>query len=290
MKTIGKGIVLFENENAVSLENLNLPAGASPTPFTYVPVGALAAILAAALWVASATRLGLPVSTSHSIVGGVLGSGLALVFFSPPALSGPGVQLSYAKLAQIVLSWILTVPSAIFFAFLIYHVSSVFLHRVRDVVELNKLYGILTILTACFVAYSFGANDVGNAVGAVGAANPGFDMGLLKIFGGAAIACGAIMFSHRVIETLGKHITVLAPPTAFAAQAGTAVTVYILTMFGMPVSTSHSAVGGVIGAGLVGGVSTVRGKKIGIISLAWVLTPLVPIAIAFGLTWLLMGA
>ncbi|MDI6642552.1 MAG: inorganic phosphate transporter [Candidatus Hodarchaeaceae archaeon] len=293
MHTVGEKIVFFENENAAEnialAENISLPAGAKPTPFTLVPIAALGAILAAAIWVIVATRLGLPVSTSHSIVGAVMGAGFALMFIGPPALAGAGVQIGYSKFVQIAFSWIITPIGAIAFAYLIYHASNRPLRRVKNIALLNTIYSTLVIITASFMAYSFGANDVGNAAGVVVAACPGADKQLLGLFGGVAIACGAILYSQRVIDTIGKRITVLAPATAFAAQFGAALTVYIFTMLAIPVSTSHAAVGGVIGAGLVRGTSAVSGRRVRWISLAWVFTPLITMAISFGLAMLLTG-
>ena len=291
MHTVGEKIVLFENENAgIALaENMALPPGVRPTPFMMVPIAALGAILAAAIWVVVATRLGLPISTSHSIVGAVMGAGLALIFIGPPALAGAGAQIEHTKLVHIVLSWIITPFGAIAFAYLTHHIFNRPLRRVRNIALLNTIYAILVIVTASFMAYSFGANDVGNAAGVVAAIRPEADKQLLGLFGGVAIACGAILYSRRVIDTIGRRITVLAPPTAFAAQFGAALTVYIFTVLALPVSTSHAAVGGVIGAGLVRGASAVSGRKVGWISLAWVFTPLITMALSFGLATLFMG-
>jgi len=303
-KTVGRGIVFFENKDFdneniamawgqaenILPENITLPPGAKITPFTFVPWAAFASIFAAACWVLVATRLGLPVSTSHSIVGGVMGAGFALVTLAPPALAASGVTIGFTKFFQIALSWILAPLGAIAFAYLTFHATSRSLGRVKDIARLNMIYFIMVVATASYMAYSFGANDVGNAIGAIQAANPGLSMQMVALFGGVAIVCGAIMYSHKVIDTIGKRITVLAPATAFAAQFGAALTVHIFTMFGIPVSTSHAAVGGVIGAGLVKGTSAVSGRKVRWISLAWVLTPLVVMGISFGLTWLLVGA
>jgi PiT family inorganic phosphate transporter len=291
MKTVGKGIVLFENENAAWAEadNFGIPAGVEPTPFAFTPWAAFASVFAAAVWVMVATRLGLPVSTSHSIVGGVMGAGFALMFLNAPAFAAAGVTISFTKFSHIALSWVLTPFGAIAFAYLAYRISSRLLRRVKNIALLNTIYSIMVVATASYVAYSFGANDVGNAAGAVLAANPTFSMQMIALFAGVAIVCGAITYSRRVIDTIGKRITILAPATAFAALFGAALTVHIFTQFGIPVSTSHAAVGGVIGAGLVGGVSAVSGRKVGWISLAWVITPLVAMAISFGLVVLLVG-
>jgi PiT family inorganic phosphate transporter len=291
MHTVGKGIILFENENAaqVQADNLGIPTDVEPTPFAFVPWAAFASVFAAAIWVMVATRLGLPVSTSHSIVGGVMGAGFALMFLNAPPLAAAGVTISFTKFSQIVLSWVLTPFAAIAFAYLAYFISDRPLRRVKNIALLNTIYSIMVIATASYVAYSFGANDVGNAAGAVLAANPTFNMQMLALFAGVAIVCGAVTYSRRVIDTIGKRITVLAPPMAFAALFGAALTVHIFTQFGIPVSTSHAAVGGVIGVGLVRGISAVSGRKVRWISLAWVLTPLVAMAISFGLVVLLVG-
>jgi len=285
-KTVGRGIVLFENENAAAVTGL---AGATPTPFTFVPWAAFAAVFSAASWILIATYLGLPVSTSHSIVGGVIGAGFALMFLNPAALGAAGATVDFTRFIRIVISWGVAPIGAIMFAHLTFHAVSRPLRRIKNIALINRVYSVMTIITASYVAYAFGANDLGNAVGVVMAVNPNLDIMMLALFGGVAIACGAIMYSRKVIETIGKRITVLSPATAFAAQFGAALTVHIFTWLAIPVSTSHAAVGGVIGAGLVRGTSAVSGRKVGLISFAWVLTPLVVMGLSFAMSWALMG-
>ena len=279
MTTVGRGIVLFENA-ALQIGD---------TPFTFVPWAAFASILAAAIWVTAATYFALPVSCSHSIVGGVMGAGFALMLLDSPALATAGVAVDFTKSFQIVLSWLLTPLAAMAFAYLTFHIARRCLRRVKSVTLLNTIYSVMVVAVGSYMTYSFGANDVGSVAGAVLAANPGFDTRMLALFAGVAITSGAITYGHKVINTIGKRITALAPATAFAAQLGAALTVHIFIQFGIPVSTSHAVVGGVIGTGLVKGTSAVSRRGIKWIPLIWVLTPLVVVGISFVLTMLLMG-
>ncbi len=290
MGTISKGIVQFENENAavVLAENMNLPPSVTPTPFTIVPIAAVAAILSASIWILACTYLGLPASTGHSLVGAITGAGLAIGMFGSAAIATAGVSVNVNTFLQILVSWVMTPLVAIGFAFLFYHIASRALNRIKNILTLNRIYSIITIATACYMAYTFGANDVSHGVGLVLAANPALNIPLLALFGAVAMICGAAMYSSRMIETIGKKITVLAPVTAFSAQLAAAMTVHVFVWLSMPVSTSHAVVGGVVGAGLVKG-SLVGGKQLGRIPLIWILTPFVTIAISLLLTTIFMG-
>jgi len=291
MDTISRGIVKFENENAAAqlAENIGLPAGVAPTPFSLLPWAAVAATLSASIWVLLCTYLGLPVSTGHSLVASLVGAGLAISMLGSPAIATAGVSVNTAKFTQILISWVITPLGAIGFAFLFYRITNRMLRRVRSVTSFNTIYSTLTIATACYMAYAFGANDVSHGVGVVLAVAPSLNVSLLALFGAVAMICGAVMYSSRMIETIGKKFTILSPSTAFAAQFGAAMTVLIFAWLGMPVSSSHAIVGGVIGAGLVRGTSTVSGKKIGRTSLAWVLTPFVTMGISFALVAIFGG-
>jgi PiT family inorganic phosphate transporter len=290
MGTLSKGIVHFDNENAaiVLAENMNISTSATPTPFTIVPIAAVIATLAASIWILMCTYFGLPASTGHSLVGAITGAGLAIGMFGSAAIATAGVSVNASKFIQILISWVMTPLGAIGFAFLFYHVASRTLKRVKNISTLNRMYSIMTIATACYMAYTFGANDVSHGVGLVLAADPVLNIPLLALFGAVAMICGAAMYSSRMIETIGKKITVLAPVTAFSAQLGAAMTVHLFVWLSMPVSTSHAVVGGVIGAGLVKG-SLVAGRKLGRIPLVWALTPFVTMAISFAFTAVFMG-
>jgi phosphate/sulfate permease len=130
------------------------------------------------------------------------------------------------------------------------------------------------------VAYSWGANDVANSVGVIAGA------GLMPVrlsitIGGLAIVLGIITWGYKVIETIGSEITHLLPIMAFSAQLASAINVHIYTIFGIPVSTSHSIVGAIFGVGLVKGVRVLNMRIMREIFICWLATPFVSGVVSF---------
>lgn len=312
-----------------------------------VLIGALSAMLAAALWVNFATWKSLPVSTTHSIVGAMIGFGIIAGGFS---------VINWTKLAAVVLSWIISplfslvisyflfkiilrlilskknafiwslklspffigstifivvlsflfktplgknlsikAPDALMIAFIMAFLFGFAGMKVlkRFIKESNphsaeEIFRFIQIGTACYVALAQGANDVANAIGplaviyllvktgSVGATVP--VPVFLLLFGGIGIACGIAMAGHRVMDTMGKKITALSNTRGFAVNFATATTVLVASKMGLPVSTTHAAVGGVMGIGLARGVEAVNLSVVYKIMLYWVLT--VPAAAA----------
>jgi len=306
-----------------------------------VLIGALSAMLAASLWVNFATWKSLPVSTTHSIVGAMIGFGIVAGGFS---------VINWIKLAAVVLSWIISplfslvisyflfkiilklilskknafiwslklspffigstvfivvlsflfktplgknlsvkAPDALMIAFIIAFLFGFAGMKVlkRFVKESNphgteEIFRFIQIGTACYVALAQGANDVANAIGplaviyflvktgSVGATVP--VPVFLLIFGGIGIACGIAMAGHRVMDTMGKKITALSNTRGFAVNFATATTVLVASKMGLPVSTTHAAVGGVMGIGLARGVEAVNLSIVYKIMLYWILT------------------
>jgi PiT family inorganic phosphate transporter len=287
MKTIGKDVVV-PAENAPLTE-----AGEPVSPFQQLPLMAVVALIGAGLYVLIATTLGLPVSTSQSIVGGVIGVGLLLSYLQP---QGVGAVIQFGKIGTIVICWMLTPLGAAFFAYVIHRFAGHLMGRVKNVLLVTKIFSALVIITCAYAAYALGANDVGNSTGVIYAAfGEGTGVGemrtmqLIGLFGGVAMAVGALTYSRRVMRTVGTSITALDAMSAFAAQFGAALTVHLFTQFGIPVSTSQAIVGGVIGAGLVKGVLAVNKRKIGEIGIAWILTPLTAALFSFMLGLLAIG-
>jgi PiT family inorganic phosphate transporter len=303
-------------------------------------IGALSALLAAALWVSFATWKSLPVSTTHSIVGSMIGFGIMAGGFS---------VINWAKLAAVVMSWIISPVFSIIIAFFMFKLiirlilskedsfthalklSPFFIGATFFVVILSFLFKtplgkklvvgpyvsllfavILSVSfglagrkalgwfikrreggaeaifqriqvgTACYVALAQGANDVANAIGplaviyflvktgSVGAKVP--VPVFLLLFGGIGIACGIAMAGHRVMETMGKKITTLSNTRGFCVEFSAATTVLVASKMGLPVSTTHAAVGGVLGVGLARGIEAVNFSIVFKIMLYWVLT------------------
>ncbi len=326
--TIRKGIVspsLFEND---------------PTVFM---LGMTSALLGAALWLHSATLIGMPVSTTHSIVGAVIGFGLIA--------KGPG-SLDYWTLSKIVMSWFVSpffggflgfsifyfirekilnqenqdqatrffAPYILFFTSVILLQSFVFkgmknlklpvnfftlllmgcilgviiaviskkiLKKVRTEDEenslTNKFFIFLLILTSGYVAFAHGANDVANAVGPFSAVLDVFSTGAVSlskvpvpiwvlILGGVGIVSGLAISGWKVISTIGGKITEITPQNGFSAQLAAATTVLFCSQLGLPISTTHTVVGSVIGVGIARGINALDLAVCGKIITSWVLT------------------
>lgn len=308
-------------------------------------IGALAALLASALWVSFATWKSLPVSTTHSIVGAMIGFGIMV---------GGTAVINWLKLLAVVMSWIISPAFSLIIAFLLFKIivrsvltrademtaaikwSPFFIASAAFVVVLSFIFktplgktmalstasalllavvvaaamgmlgryllhkhalrkGLLgaedvfrriQIGTSCYVALAQGANDVANAIGplaliyflvktgSVGDKVP--VPAFLLLFGGIGIACGIWMAGHRVMKTMGTKITTLTNTRGFSVDFAAATTVLIASKMGLPVSTTHAAVGGVMGVGLARGIEAVNFRIILQIMLFWVLT--VPVA------------
>jgi len=261
-KTIGKGIVS-----------------------SFSPGGAIAAVLGASIWILLCTKVGMPISTTHSIVGAILGYGL---------LAHGAAGLNWSVLNTVFASWVMSPLLAMGIAIGVHRVVLRFYEKPRITGTLQarlraeRLLRYLLTFTACYYAFSWGANDVANATGVVysmvkGEAAWSFGdvetMLVLSLFGAAAMAVGAITYGYKVIDTIGYRITRLSVVTAFVAQLSSAsctilftVIPYLLIGWGLPVSSTHATVGAVIGAGLSRGARSVSRVVTGTILLSWLLT------------------
>lgn len=240
METIGKGIVK---------EDIG---------FTAV----LVALICSGFFVTLATFFKIPTSTSQAIVGGVVGVGLAV-----------GAKVDFAKFITIVESWIICPILVMALAFTLSHLVGFFIRRIKTShIVVQNVLGRLVILSACYVAYSMGANNAGNAVGPI--ANLGIiHPTILLCIGGIAIGVGAATYGQKVADTVGKGITPLDVQGAFVAQISSALGMHLFSMVGIPVSTSSVIVGAVMGVGLVKGAKAINKKTIVTILVGWVLTP-----------------
>lgn len=248
MKTIGEGVVA---------NPLNL-------------IAVLTAMLSAGFFVTLATFFKVPVSTSQAIVGGVVGAALSM-----------GNEVNIARVATIGEVWVISPPLTALMSFTLYHIFAFFLKRVKMVALWDKLLSYLVILSGAYVAFSLGANDVGNSVGPLTVL--GIDRFWLALLGGVALSVGVLTYGKRVTETIGKGITSLGPLSAVSAQTAAALAVHYFSLIGIPVSTSQAIVGAVVGVGLVKGVTTVSFGKISEVVVGWVATPTAAGLFAFGL-------
>ena len=267
MKTVGKGIVI--SSSAAYIQNHNEPP--PKVFFQFFPddklpdLAIFVALLSAGLFVSLATFSSIPVSTSQAIVGGVAGAGLGIV----------GFQTNFFKLnvlLKIFSCWVISPVLTLVLAFCTYWAVTYALKGTKLMYVWNRVLVFLVIATACYVAYSLGANDVGNAIGPLLNKYP--DKGpYLSLLGGVAMGVGALTYGRKVTGTVGKNITPLDLPGAFSAQFAAAVGVHFFSMLGIPVSTSQAIVGAVIGVGLTKGMRAVSRRKIGIIMVGWILAP-----------------
>lgn len=305
-------------------------------------LGSLAALLSAGLWVSLATWRSLPVSTTHSIVGAMIGFGIICGGFS---------VINWGKLGAVVASWVISPIFAMVLSFLMLKLilakilskgdpdvralkyspffigiavficilSFVFktplgkrlslsvgsavglslllsaflgwlcklwiVSLMRKKGEKHTAEGIfrrIQIGTSCYVALAQGANDVANAIGPLaliyflvktGQAGTKVPVPFfLLFFGGLGIAVGIAMGGSRVIRTVGERITTLSNTRGFSVDFAAATTVLLASKMGLPVSTTHAAVGGVLGVGLARGMEAVNFSIIFQIIIYWILT------------------
>ncbi|HUG40924.1 MAG TPA: inorganic phosphate transporter [Longimicrobiales bacterium] len=309
-------------------------------------LGMLSALIAAALWLHLASYLSLPVSTTHSIVGALVGVGIVAVGFAgiawgtvaqvvvswvvSPFLGGLLAYLTFAVIRRRVLRdadpigatrqiapyLIVVVVSLIVLSFIYKVLKNVmdtppFLLALAAAIGLGVLCGLITavgvrgrpvpegvrpyvyverifaglqIVTACYVAFAHGANDVANAIGPLAAVVNLTAVGFtdlvtrvavpmwVLVLGGVGIVTGLATYGYRVIATIGKQITEMTPTRGFAAEFGAATTVLIASRLGLPVSTTHTLVGAVIGVGFAQGIAALNLRVIRNIVGSWLAT------------------
>ena len=144
------------------------------------------------------------------------------------------------------------------------------------------MFASLQIMSAAYVAFAHGANDVANAIGPVAAAleiirKGGLSMtshvpAWLLAMGGVGIVVGLATWGWRVMETIGRKITELTPTRGFSAEFGAAITILVASKFGLPISTTHCIVGAVLGVGLARGISALNIRVLRDIVLSWIIT------------------
>lgn len=261
-KTVGADIV----------DKATLESGIGPLIF-------MAAVAAAPVWITICTFRGLPISCSHSLLGALVGAAIASGGSS--AVKGDGI----AKIVR----GVLTSPLIGFaFGFLLILLISWTFRRARPSI-MNPLFKKLQILSAGAMAFSHGTGDAQKAMGIITGAMIGtgyhtsFDDGIpvwVRVSCATAMGVGTMAGGWAVMRTLGTRLTHLRPYQGFAAEAGGAATILLSTLKGIPISTTHSITGSIMGVGAAHGARAVRwgiGKKI---LFAWIFT--FPVCLAGG--------
>ncbi len=272
------GAVFFGNHVADTFRKGILDPGKIPDE-SLIALGAFAALFSASLWLTFATWRKLPVSTTHSIIGSWIGFGIAA--------AGLGI-VNWGKTGQIVASWIISPIAGGVVAFILF--SSMrrgIIAWYPDEKRVERVFAYFQIMTASFVAFAHGSNDVANAIGPIAAAIT-YSQGNVEIaskiavptwllvFGGVGIVLGLSTWGYRVIGTIGERVTEITPTRGFCAEFATATVVLANSQLGMPISTTHVLVGSVIGVGMARGIKALNLKIIGDIMKSWIAT--VPIS------------
>jgi PiT family inorganic phosphate transporter len=237
----------------------------------------LSGLVGAIILTGTATHFGLPISVSHSIIGGYGGAGMAKAGFDALIISG------YTKVAI----FIFAAPLIGMVMAYIFSVITLWIVRNQQPRKVDKYFRKLQLLSAALYSLSHGSNDAQKTIGIITILL--FTNGLLGetfyvpfyvvILSHAVIAFGTLVGGWKVIRTLGMRVTKLNPFGGFSAETSAGLTIIGATMFGIPVSTTHTITGSIIGVGSVKGVSAVRWGVAKNILWAWVLT--IPLSAIF---------
>ena len=239
----------------------------SPDEVTvYMIIGGLAGAIA---WSSLCTYFGLPISNSHSLIGGIMGAGIIGLGFE---------QLVYGGLTKVFAGIIIAPIGGIAFGMALAGIVIVIFAKRRPAV-VNKTFGRLSIISSAWLALTHGANDGQKTMGIIVLILFSADliseihMPLWVIFAAAsAMGLGTFFGGYKVIKTLGLKITRLKPYQGFAAQTGGGVMLAIFALLGIPASTTHAITGSVMGAGAARRIRAVRWKVSRQIIFSWVIT------------------
>ena len=313
----------------------------------YMVYGMIAALVASSIWLNLASYLGWPVSTTHAIIGGVTGFGIAF---------GGMDIINWPKMGNVVLSWLVSPLLGGFFSFVMFRFiqNRIFKNRnpvaqakiivpwlvflvifilvnaiiykglknlsldmpfskaaviacflaillgwisrilVRKIIVpqnakiaeqyqlTENVFKYLQTITAFYVAFAHGANDVANAVGPLAAVSSILSTGEVSMkvemplwilaMGGTFIVVGLLIWGVKVMQTVGQKITEITPSRGFSAEFGAATVVLICSKLGLPISTTHTLVGSVIGVGLARGLAQLNLRIIKTIIISWFAT------------------
>ena len=185
-----------------------------------------------------------------------------------------------------------SVAWSLVFALIIALLGTLLLQRIDDSIKekngamfngVERVFAVLMIFTACAMAFAHGSNDVANAIGPLAAIVSVVQSGgeiaskstlpaWVLLIGASGIVLGLVMLGYRVMKTIGTAITELTPSRGFAAELAAAGTVVIASGTGLPISTTHTLVGAVLGVGLARGIGAINLGVVGKIILSWIVT------------------
>jgi len=239
----------------------------SPDDITvYMIIGGLAGAIA---WSSLCTYFGLPISNSHSLIGGIMGAGIIGLGFE---------QLVYGGLTKVFTGIIIAPIGGIIFGMVLVGIIIAIFAKRRPAV-VNRTFGRLSIISSAWLALTHGANDGQKTMGIIVLILFSADliseihMPLWVIFAAAsAMGLGTFFGGYKVIKTLGVRVTRLRPYQGFAAETGGGVMLAIFAVLGIPASTTHAITGSVMGAGAARRKRAVRWKVSRQIIFSWVIT------------------
>ena len=237
----------------------------------------IAGVAGAIVWIALATHAGIPISASHTLIGGFVGAGIAVGGIEAIIFEGFNKVITFivvSPLAGLVIAFGITL--------LLLHI----LKNKRPYI-VNKIFGRLQIGSATFFAIMHGANDGQKTMGIMVAAL--IAGGIIESFyvpyyvivmAASAIAVGTFVGGYRVIKTMGLRLTALRPYQGFCAETGGGVILTFMAQFGIPVSTTHAIAGSIMGVGATRRLSAVRWGVGRTMIYAWIIT--IPASAAMG--------
>jgi PiT family inorganic phosphate transporter len=252
----------------------------TPLPFDIVLILAIAMTI----WLLVASLRGYPISTTHSIVGCVLGVGLLIQFVTM------GPLINWFTMGEIVAGWVLSPIFGLIIALVVQiGVSKIVSKRASslDQIErLERIFGWLLLVVIVITALSRGGNDVSKAVGILTMIFPDPSLwAWFLLLGGVGMAVGLFLIGRRVVATVGMEVTELRPSTSFSAELAVAVVLFVGTIWGIPLSGTHVLVAAVVGVGIANR-NPVRGAGLNKIVIASFLTVPLSALLAIGLFWL----
>ena len=237
---------------------------------------------AAAIAMTLMSWLKIPVSSSQMMIGAVIGVGIVRQNVEPEPI------------IKVIACWVLNPFGAMLIAMILYWILAWPIRKIRpSIFTLDPILRVGLVICGCYGAYALGANGVGIEsvvfTGNVEGMIPNDQTELAAALGGAFIGFGAITYSKPVMMTVGKGIVPLDSFTALIAVLSLAVTVHVFAMIGVPVSTSQSIIGGLIGIGFVKGLHIVNQKMLKRVIIWWIVSPFISAAVSIALYYLFVA-